>query len=187
MSECKSIAWLLLMVQMCPYEEGSDGELARALLGVLHVTADSFLGVAALTMLHLCRHGELQLAPRCFRHLSMLAELSIRSCGLKAVPEAVLSGKGGTLWRLDLSHIYLGLSLPPECFNVLEELKLVECGLRVFPAALSGVVGTLQRLDLSCNCNQAIDKAASDILVAMPRLRWMCISGQSGYQDNDNK
>lgn len=48
-----------------------------------------------------CNDG-LQLAPRCFCSLGMLAELSLSDCGLTAVP-AALSGVQDTLRRLDLS------------------------------------------------------------------------------------
>lgn len=106
-----------LSVLYCSMASSLDGTLALGALPALvtcelcwitcdshlmHVTAASFSGAQGITQLTLKFHNELQLEPLCFSTLGMLANISLRGCGLTAVPTA-LAGVQRTLQLLNLS------------------------------------------------------------------------------------
>lgn len=91
---------------------------------MLHVTSESFGGTPGLTQLRLYDHSQLQLAPRCLSNLSHLAELTLRDCGLSAVP-AALAGVQHSLRLLDLSFNDK-LQISQAGFDTLLALRVLE-------------------------------------------------------------
>lgn len=91
---------------------------------VLHMTAESLRGATGLTRLVLSGHAQLKLSPKCFSSRSMVADLTLRGCGLMAVPAAALAGVGHTLRRLEFSF-NTEMQLATDCFA-----GLSRCGFR---------------------------------------------------------